>query len=135
MLKRVHHINFVVRDLAEATGKFESLAGEIEWLHERLDGRRVDTARFRLGDTWIVLVCPDDSDSMPGRYLADKGEGLFLISLEVDDLAAAVSAIARRGDLVLNEEPRRGLADWQVVDLKPEALWNTCFQLAHSSER
>lgn len=77
MLKRVHHINFVVRDLETAVSKYQSILGLQECELSEHPHRPVKTARFKVGESWIVLVQPLDEDSPPARHLQQHGEGFF----------------------------------------------------------
>jgi methylmalonyl-CoA/ethylmalonyl-CoA epimerase len=122
VLTHVHHVNFLVRDLAGAIAAWRRL-GVTTVTEERLPGRGVETARFQVGATWIVLVMPTDPDGAPGRHLAEHGEGLFLLSLGVPSLD-----VAARGALPLST-PRGGLANWWVADLDPAAFHGATLQL------
>jgi methylmalonyl-CoA/ethylmalonyl-CoA epimerase len=119
MIGKIHHINYLVKDLNEAVGRYERLFGLKVARRDRLGERGVETARFRLGEAWIVLVQPIDPDSVPGRHLAEKGEGFFLVSYEVDDLLAAAARVKETGARLLNEIPRQGLDGWRVIDIHP----------------
>ena len=129
MLKGVHHINLLVRDLDAAVQRYRQTLGVADMIYGELSLRGVRTARFRVGATWIVLVQPTDPDGVPGKHLAEHGEGLFLLSLEVDSLAAAVEDISARGGQFVSEQPRQGLEDWQVVDLDPGQFFGVQLQL------
>lgn len=133
MLKNVHHINFVVRDLDLAISTYEGLFQVRGVQRERLVERGVETARFRLGGIWIVLVEPTDPDSAPGRYLAEHGEGFFLVSYRVDDVEEAARKVRSRGARLLNEESREGLEDWRVIDIDPRDTMGVLTQLVESA--
>ncbi len=122
MLTHVHHVNLLVRDLEGAIAAWRRL-GVTAFIEERLPGRGVETARFQVGATWIVLVMPTDPEGVPGRHLAEHGEGLFLLSLGVQSLDAAADA-----SLPLST-PRGGLTDWRVADLDPAAFHGATLQL------
>ncbi len=62
--------------------------------------RGAKVARSRLGESWFVLVAPYDPNSVPGKHLADNGEGFFLLSLSVDN----------------EHDWRNGILDWKVAD-------------------
>jgi len=126
VLTHVHHVNLLVRDLAGAIAAWRRL-GVNAFVEERLPGRGVETARFQVGATWIVLVMPTDPDGIPGRHLAKHGEGLFLLSLGVESLDAAIDA-----GLPLST-PRGGLANWRVADLDPTAFQGATLQLCAES--
>ncbi len=129
MLEKIHHINFLVRDLDEAVERYESLFGVTVTHREALQHRGAATARFRVGEVWIVLVQPTDPQGVPARHLERHGEGFFLISYQVDDVALAARSVRERGGPTLHEEPRRGLEDWRVVDLDPAATLGVHTQL------
>jgi methylmalonyl-CoA/ethylmalonyl-CoA epimerase len=135
MLRKIHHINFLVRDLDQAIGRYENLFGVSVERRERLKERRVETARFRIDDTWIVLVQPLDSQSVPGRHLEQHGEGFFLISYQVDDVSQAAGTVEARGATLINKTPRRGLDDWQVIDIASDDTLGVQSQLLQSDSR
>lgn len=120
MLRGVHHINFIVRDLEAAISSYERVLGMPVTRRDRLEERGVIAARFKIGATWLVLVQPTRADTVPGRYLAEHGEGFFLLSLQVDSLEAEID---RLGDDAFSSPIRSGAEDWRVVDLDPGKLF------------
>jgi methylmalonyl-CoA/ethylmalonyl-CoA epimerase len=104
---RIHHINFVVRDLDAACKDFaERLhTGPFVVVDHAARGARI--ARTRIGESWLVLVAPYDANSVPGRFLAEHGEGFFMLSIGSDDLDTDFP----------NAEIRAGILDWQVADI------------------
>ena len=80
-----------------------------------MPGRSVITARFQLGDSWLVLVQPTSDEGEPARLLREHGEGFMLLSLAVGDLDGAIEATNSAGGQVGPE--RAGLEGWRVADL------------------
>lgn len=134
MVTGIHHINFLVRDLEAAVARYQQLLGVGEVIYGDLAGREVRTARFRIGDVWWVLVQPTTRESVAARHLEQHGEGFFLLSLEVTSLDAAMEQVTSAGGEFTSAEPRRGLADWQVIDLNAEQFFGTQLQLCESSD-
>ena len=132
MISAIHHINFIVHDLDDAIERFEKTLGQPVASVDRLPDRGVLTARFRLGVTWLVLVQPQDPDSAPGRFLSERGEGFFLLSLATDDLAAEQRRIEATG-LGFSGDSRPGLDDWRVRDLNPSDTLGVQLQLAEET--
>ena len=129
MLKRVHHINFLVADLDKSIERYKDLF-ELESVEiEMLPERGVATARFDLDGVWIVLVQPVDDKSEPARILREQGEGVFLISYAVDDLDDAREKLVARGAISRSATTRDGLLNWRVIDLDPEAVFGAPVQL------
>lgn len=133
MIRGVHHVNFLVRDLDEAAARFARLPGLRAGPREDLPGRGVRTARFRAGDTWIVLVQPV-ADGEPMRQLERRGEGFFLLSLAVDDVRAAAATVRAAGVRTGDVEPRTGLDGWQVIDVEPAELNGVLVQLCQDDD-
>ena len=129
MLKRVHHINFLVADLDKSIERYKDLF-ELESVEvEMLPERGVATARFDLDGVWIVLVQPVDDRSEPARILREQGEGVFLISFAVDDLEDAREKLVAKGAISRSATARDGLLNWRVIDLNPEAVFGASVQL------
>jgi len=129
MLKRVHHINFLVADLDKSIERYKDLF-ELESVEvEMLPERGVATARFDLDGVWIVLVQPVDDKSEPARILREQGEGVFLISFAVDDLEDAREKLVAKGAISRSATTRDGLLNWRVIDLDPEAVFGAPVQL------
>ena len=129
MLKRVHHINFLVTDLDKAVERYKDLFGLKSLEIEMLPERGVVTARFDLNGVWIVLVQPVDDQSEPARVLRQQGEGVFLISFGVDDLEDARKKLLVKGAISDSATARDGLLSWRVIDLDPESVFGAPIQL------
>ncbi len=115
--QRIHQINFIVRDLAEATANYERALGVDPFVVVDHPLRGASVARTRVGECWLVLVCPYDAESVPGRFLAEHGEGFFLLSLGVEDLAESIEQLAEDGVKCTDTRARAGILDWRVADI------------------
>jgi methylmalonyl-CoA/ethylmalonyl-CoA epimerase len=134
MLKRIHHINFLVKDLEQAVTRYQDILGITLTQRDELPHRGVKTARARLGETWIVLVQPIDTQGVPAKHLEQYGEGFFLISYQVDDILEAATEATAAGVVPVNSEPRQGLDDWLVLDLLADDLFGVSTQLVQSAD-
>ena len=72
-------------------------------------GRRGETLAMENGDT-IVIAEPASRDSDIGRFLEERGEGIYRYAWLVDDLDAVVSGIEHRGFTVQRLPPAGGYA-------------------------
>ena len=115
--KRIHHINFIVRDLDAAVAGYERILGVDPFVVVDHAIRGARAARTRVGECWLVLVCPYDAESIPGRFLAEHGEGFFLLSLGVEDLAETIEQLGAEGVECTDTKARAGILDWRVADI------------------
>jgi len=129
MLKRVHHIDFVVRDLDRAAERYTKIFGVEPLERERLEHRGVELVRFRLGDVWLVLVQPVGEKGPVREFLEEHGEGFFHIGFEVDDVEAEAKRLEGEGIELGNREPRLGVEGWRLVDLEMGGTFGVYLQL------
>lgn len=111
---RIHHLNFVVRDLDTACNHFQKTYDLDPFVVVEHAPRSANIAYSPIGDAWIVLVCPHDADSVPGKFLEQHGEGFFLLSLASGDLDQDLERIVEQGSEV---QVRDGILDWRVADV------------------
>ena len=117
MLKRIHHIDFLVRHMDQAFAQYTRIFGvQIE---NRIKIQGVELAYFHIGEVLIALISPVDLQSPLQKQLDEKGEGLMHMGCEVESLETAVQAMKANGVRLVNEKPRPGLQDWQIklIDL------------------
>jgi methylmalonyl-CoA/ethylmalonyl-CoA epimerase len=114
MVQGIHHVNFIVRDLDAAIPVYEKIFGIPVTARDHLESRGIDSARFRIGSSWFVLVQPVRPGTVPARHLEEHGEGFFLMSFDVDSLSAEID---RLGADSFAGSQRQGIEDWQVIDL------------------
>lgn len=135
MLRRVHHIDFVVRDLDRAAERYQRIFGVEPLGRECLEDRGVELLRFELGGVWLVLVQPVGDGGPVRRFLDEHGEGFFHIGFQVDDVAAEARRLEEEGIGLVNRAPRRGVEGWQLVDLQMEATFGVYLQLVQDDDR
>lgn len=129
MIERVHHIDFVVRDLDAAIDHWTRLLGRLPRARETLEGRGVELARFDVGGIWIILVQAVDPASPVQEFLERHGEGFFHLAFAVEDVEAEVSRLARDGFTGALPELRSGVMGWRLVDIPAERNLGAMVQL------
>jgi methylmalonyl-CoA/ethylmalonyl-CoA epimerase len=129
MIERVHHIDFVVRNLDEATARYSRILGREPSARERLEDRGVELVRFEVGNIWIILVQPVRDDSPVKDFLDKHGEGFFHIAYKVKNVVEEAERIKSSGVRLINEEPRAGVEGWKLIDLAMEDTIGVMTQL------
>jgi methylmalonyl-CoA/ethylmalonyl-CoA epimerase len=105
-LKKIDHVVIATADLADALEKWGRNLGlkEDAELDQPL-GAGFKVARLPIGESFLELVQPVEEKGRFYEQFKERGEGLFSISLEVDDLYAIVSYLREKGATVSDPEP------------------------------
>ena len=107
MFKRIDHVVIATEEMADAAAKWERNLGlRVEERLSRPRDASFDVARLPVGDAFIELLQPVQE----GHYaeqLKERGEGLFSLCIEVDDLDEAVAHLRGKGAEV--SEPQQGI--------------------------
>lgn len=130
----VHHINFVVNDLAANVAYLSTLLNQ-QPIYNTIETRGVNTARFSLNDIWLVLVQPTSEQGEVANILKQRGEGLFLLSLATQSLDETLIQLEKKGINGSNKGPRQGLLNWLVHDLEIPSDLGPVLQLCEETER
>src|SRR5438876_11918790 len=91
MLGDIVELSVVVRDLDEAAARFTRLFGLS--VHRRDTSERFGfkNAILPTGIGHIELLQPTDPGKAVGKFLAKRGEGVYLVGFECADVAGAVA--------------------------------------------
>ncbi|HZF05105.1 MAG TPA: VOC family protein, partial [Patescibacteria group bacterium] len=108
MLGDIVELSVVVRDLDAAAARFTQLFGLS--VHRRDGSERFGfkNAILPTGIGHIELLQPTDPDKAVGRFLAKRGEGVYLVGFECADVAGSVAKLRAAGVQV--DSPRPDLA-------------------------
>ena len=118
----VHHIGIAVGDLDAALATYGSLFGTTLEHRERVEEQGVEAASMQVGESRVELLGSLGDDTPVGRFLAKRGPGMHHVAYEVDDLAAALSDLARQGVELIDPEPRQGMFGLEVAFIDPESV-------------
>ena len=110
MIKGIYGINVAVRDLEQATENYEKAFGvKSEAVSESgfaFPGLR--GSKFNLNGFYLNLITSDDETTSVGRFLSQKGEGFFLLSVEASELDADLETFKENGFKPLLASSARG---------------------------
>jgi methylmalonyl-CoA/ethylmalonyl-CoA epimerase len=132
--RRIHHIDVVVEDLDRAEAKYRAVLGVEPEPRESFPPRGIDLVRFRVGETWLILVQPTRDDSPVAVFLAEHGEGFFHMAVEVDDIEQRASDLIANGIELANRSPRTGVDGWKLVDVELAETMGAMIQLIEEPE-
>jgi len=97
LARKIDHIAIAVKNLDAAVGTFTknfgfpvSRKGPVPQLH-------IDRAFLEIGDASLELFQPTSEENPGAKFLSERGEGMYLLSLEVDDMDAAAATFSDKG--------------------------------------
>jgi methylmalonyl-CoA/ethylmalonyl-CoA epimerase len=96
-----------------------------EWLPQY----QTKLAMFPVGESYLELLETKRADSETAKWIAEHGEGLFHICLEVDDIVAALAELKAKGVKLLDAEPRLGHANSRIAFLDPSSTNDVLIEL------
>ena len=103
--KRLDHVILSVSDLEATAAKWDSTLGLRAGDPVTPEGSHMKLARIPAGNAFVELAQPLTEDHRIARSIADRGAGMFSISVEVDDLDRAVGDLRAKGVTVSDAEP------------------------------
>jgi methylmalonyl-CoA epimerase len=125
---KIDHLGIAVRSLDAAVQFWESQLGLRVSMRETVEHEKVNVAMLPLGEPRIELLEPTEADSVIGKFLERRGEGLHHVAIRVPDLNAAVERLRGSGARLLNE-PRAGAGGRLYVFVHPASTGGVLLEL------
>lgn len=105
-VKKLDHVVIAVEDLDDALAKWETNVGlKPDASLDQPLGAGFKVSRLPIGESFLELVQPVEPKGRFYEQVQERGEGLFSISIEVEDLDAAVEHLRGKGATVSDPEP------------------------------
>jgi LAO/AO transport system kinase len=130
---QIDHLGIAVRSIDSALGFYANQLGMTVGSRETVAQEKVKVAMLPVGGPRIELLEATQADSVIGRFVERRGEGLHHVALRVPDLAAVVARLAAAGARILNE-PRRGAGGHEYVFVHPSSTGGVLLELIQDSE-
>jgi methylmalonyl-CoA epimerase len=117
MIKGLYSITIAVEDLDQAVANYKELLGAHPTFGSGYEAMLAGTGLRELGIDFhdeaaifdlpgcrFILLTASRKDSPVGKFLAKRGEGVFMVSLETDNLSRETARLKGQGqDFVLKE--------------------------------
>lgn len=97
MFKGVDHVVIAVKDLDASVARYETIYGAPVSERRESEAAGMKMAFFRQGESFVELVSNLGEGGPIAKRLADRGEGVHLIAMKVEDLAKAVDELRAKG--------------------------------------
>lgn len=97
MFKGVDHVVIAVKDIDAAVDRYEAIFGQPVSERREAPAAGMKMAFFRFAGSFVELVSNIDDKGPIAKRLADKGEGVHLIAMQVEDIEATVADLREKG--------------------------------------
>ena len=125
---KIDHLGIAVRSLDQALNFYRDQLGLDISMRETVAQEKVNVAMLPVGEPRIELLEPTEADSVIGKFLDKRGEGLHHVALKVPDLNASVERLRAAGARLLNE-PRAGAGGHLYVFVHPSSTGGVLIEL------
>ncbi len=97
-VNKIDHICIAVKNLEEAKKVWQPLMGKTKPDDEYVDEpEKINVARYYLGNVGFELMESTTPDGDVAKFIEKRGEGIMLVSFNVDDTRAAMSELKGKG--------------------------------------
>jgi methylmalonyl-CoA/ethylmalonyl-CoA epimerase len=121
--EKIDHICIAVKDLDQARRIYEETFGLELALEYVADSENIRVARYYLGEVALELMESTTPDGDVARFIRKKGEGVFLISYRVSDVASGLAELKAKGARLIDETPRNLMGNRYAFIMPPS---DTC---------
>jgi LAO/AO transport system kinase len=125
---RLDHLGVAVKSIAAARGFYEAL-GLVVSHEETVAHEKVKTAMLPLGESRIELLEATEEDSVIGRFVAKRGEGLHHIAVHVDGVDAMFARLTRDGVRLASDSVRVGAGGHRYFFVHPASTGGVLLEI------
>lgn len=118
----IDHICIAVKDLQKARVNYEQLLGLEPDGEYEAPGESIRVVRYYLGEVALELMEPMNDHCEVARFLASKGEGVFLISYRVGDVGKGLKELHDKGFRTIDQKPRELMGNRYAFIMPPKEM-------------
>jgi methylmalonyl-CoA epimerase len=121
MFETIDHVGVAVSDLDRAISAYGK-GFEMPIAHrETVESQGVEAVLLDVGDAHVELLQPLGPETVVGRFIAKRGEGLHHVAYRVADIDAILAELREAGVELIDAEARTGIRNSRVAFLHPKA--------------
>jgi methylmalonyl-CoA/ethylmalonyl-CoA epimerase len=128
--KRIDHVVIAVKDLEAAVKTYQDNFGLVKVSESEVPALGIRNAFLQIGDAQLELMTPLTDQGPVASFLEKQGEGMYLLSLEVDHLDNAVAELQGQG---IRVTVTQGTAGRRLAFVSPKATHGVLLQLLERS--
>ena len=129
MFGLIDHVGVAVSDLDRAIALYEGTFGMPLVHREVIEGQGVEAVLLDVGDGHVELLSPLGPDTVVGRFVERRGEGLHHVAYRVEDIDTVLANLSEMGVELIDSEARVGIRGSRVAFLHPKSTGGVLTEL------
>ena len=129
MFEKLDHIGIAVKDLDQAMKLYRDAFGIEPGMVYESSYTKAKIAFFPIGEVRIELMQPVNPDSVLGKFLERKGEGIQHIAYKVKDVDRSLTELEEKGVQLIDKKSRKVRENERVAFLHPKSTNGVLIEL------
>jgi methylmalonyl-CoA epimerase len=125
----IDHVGVAVSDLDRAIALYEGTFGMPLVHRETVEAQGVEAVLLDVGDGHVELLAPLGPQTVVGKFVEKRGEGLHHVAYRVADIDATLSSLKEAGVDLIDAEARIGIRQSRVAFLHPRSTGGVLTEL------
>jgi methylmalonyl-CoA/ethylmalonyl-CoA epimerase len=125
----IDHVGIAVSDLDRSIALYEGMFGMPLVHRETVAEQGVEAALLDVGDGHVELLSPLGPETVVGKFVGRRGEGIHHVAYRVGDIEAALARLSEAGLELIDSEPRIGIRKSRVAFLHPNSTGGVLTEL------
>jgi methylmalonyl-CoA/ethylmalonyl-CoA epimerase len=125
----IDHVGVAVSDLDRAIALYEGTFGMPVAHRETVEAQGVEAVLLDVGDGHVELLAPLGPETVVGKFVEKRGEGLHHVAYRVADIDATLSSLKQAGVDLIDSEARVGIRQSRVAFLHPRSTGGVLTEL------
>jgi methylmalonyl-CoA/ethylmalonyl-CoA epimerase len=134
MFDRIDHVGLAVSDLDSGIALYEQTFGMPLAHRETVESQGVEAALLDVGEGHVELLQPLGPDTVVGKFIERRGEGLHHVAYAVDDIDGTLGQLSEAGVELIDDHARVGIRGTRVAFLHPKATGSVLTELVEPGE-
>ena len=127
MIKKVHHIGIVVKNLDETVKLYSKMLEKQPSSQMEIAAAKIRIANYQVGGPALEFL-----EAGPGspleEFIETRGEGIHHIAFEVDNIKSELQRLSKMGVKLVDKEPRPG-PEGKIAFVGPEGAHGVYIEL------
>jgi methylmalonyl-CoA epimerase len=125
----IDHIGVAVSDLDRAIALYEGTFGMPVVHRETVEDQGVEAVLLDVGDGHVELLSPLGPETVVGKFVERRGEGLHHVAYRVKDIDATLATLKEAGVELIDAQARIGIQRSRVAFLHPRSTGGVLTEL------